>query len=38
MLLTAHNLQYYGDLMVGMREAIEAGRFAAFAVAFKGTE
>jgi queuine tRNA-ribosyltransferase len=35
MLLTAHNLQYYGDLMAGMRAAIEAGSFAAFAAAFE---
>src|SRR5271168_3749298 len=34
MLLTAHNLQYYGDLMAAMRSAIEAGSFAAFAAAF----
>jgi queuine tRNA-ribosyltransferase len=26
MLLTAHNLRYYADLMAGMREAIERGR------------
>jgi queuine/archaeosine tRNA-ribosyltransferase len=34
MLLTAHNLQYYADLMVAMREAIEVGTFAAFVAAF----
>ncbi|SFG47260.1 tRNA guanosine(34) transglycosylase Tgt [Sulfitobacter dubius] len=28
MLLTWHNLQYYQDIMAGMREAIAAGRFA----------
>ena len=27
MLLTWHNLQYYQDIMAGMREAIAAGRF-----------
>ncbi len=31
MLLTRHNLQHYQDLMRGIRGAIEAGRFAAFA-------
>jgi queuine tRNA-ribosyltransferase len=30
MLLTAHNLTYYADLMAAMREAIMAGRLAAF--------
>ena len=35
MLLTAHNLQYYGDLMAGTREAIEAGSFTAFAAGFE---
>jgi queuine tRNA-ribosyltransferase len=35
MLLTAHNLQYYGDLMAGMRAAIEAGSFTAFAAGFE---
>jgi queuine tRNA-ribosyltransferase len=34
MLLTRHNLTYYQDLMAGMRAAIEAGTFAAFAAAF----
>jgi queuine tRNA-ribosyltransferase len=38
MLLTAHNLQYYGDLMVAMRTAIEAGTFAAFAADFESAE
>ena len=27
MLLTWHNLQYYQDIMAGMRTAIAAGRF-----------
>ena len=35
MLLTWHNLQYYQDLMAGMRAAIAAGRFAEFVAAFK---
>jgi queuine tRNA-ribosyltransferase len=35
MLLTAHNLQYYGDLMAAMREAIERGSLAAFAADFE---
>jgi queuine tRNA-ribosyltransferase len=34
MLLTAHNLRYYADLMAGMRAAITGGSFAAFAAAF----
>jgi len=34
MLLTWHNLQYYQDLMAGMRSAIEDGRFAAFEAEF----
>ena len=33
MLMTWHNLRYYGDLMAGMRDAIAAGRFAAFEAA-----
>src|SRR5438105_10234393 len=33
MLLTAHNLQYYGDLMAAMRAAIQAGSLAALAAA-----
>ncbi|TVR96094.1 MAG: tRNA guanosine(34) transglycosylase Tgt [Rhodospirillales bacterium] len=33
-LLTAHNLTYYQDLMAGMRAAIAAGRFEAFRAAF----
>jgi queuine tRNA-ribosyltransferase len=35
MLLTAHNLQYYADLMAAMRRAIEAGSLAAFAAPFE---
>ena len=38
MLLTAHNLQYYGDLMAAMRAAIEDGSFAAFAATFESAE
>ena len=34
MLLTWHNLQYYQDLMAGMREAIAAGRFDAWEATF----
>jgi queuine tRNA-ribosyltransferase len=34
MLLTAHNLRYYADLMAAMRTAIETGRVADFAAAF----
>jgi len=34
MLLSWHNIQYYQDLMAGMRAAIEAGHFAAFAADF----
>lgn len=34
MLLTWHNLHYYQELMQGMRDAIEAGRFAAFEAEF----
>lgn len=30
MLMTQHNLHFYQDLMQGMRDAISAGRFAAF--------
>ncbi len=37
-LLTTHNLTFYQELMAGMREAIEAGRFAAFAQAFKAAQ
>jgi queuine tRNA-ribosyltransferase len=31
---TLHNLHYYQELMAGLREAITAGRLAAFAAAF----
>ena len=34
MLLTWHNLQYYQDLMAGIRHAIEEGQFAQFAAQF----
>ncbi len=34
MLLTWHNLHYYQELMAGLREAIAAGRLAAFVEAF----
>jgi queuine tRNA-ribosyltransferase len=34
MLLTWHNLHYYQELMAGVRDAIAAGRLAAFAAAF----
>jgi queuine tRNA-ribosyltransferase len=34
MLLTWHNIQYYQDLMAGMRQAIAAGTFDAFAREF----
>ncbi|MDJ0826937.1 MAG: tRNA guanosine(34) transglycosylase Tgt [Rhodobacter sp.] len=34
MLLTWHNLQYYQELMAGMRAAIAEGRFAAFEAEF----
>lgn len=34
-LATVHNLHYYHRLMAGMRAAIEAGRFADFAAAFR---
>lgn len=34
MLLTAHNLRYYADLMLGLRSAIDAGGFAEFAADF----
>jgi queuine tRNA-ribosyltransferase len=38
MLLTAHNLRYYADLMAAMRAAIETGSLADFAAAFENTE
>ena len=34
MLLSWHNIQYYQDLMSGMRRAIEAGQFAQFEADF----
>jgi queuine tRNA-ribosyltransferase len=34
MLLSWHNLHYYQQLMAGIREAIEAGKFADFSAAF----
>jgi len=34
MLLTWHNLQYFQDLMDGMRKAIAEGRFEAWEAAF----
>ncbi|HWG80054.1 MAG TPA: tRNA-guanine transglycosylase, partial [Stellaceae bacterium] len=34
MLLTAHNLRYYQDLMAGLRGAIDAGAIDAFAARF----
>ena len=34
MLMTWHNLTYYQDLMAGMRDAIAAGRFAAWEAGF----
>jgi queuine tRNA-ribosyltransferase len=34
MLLTAHNLHYYQDLMAAMRQAIEVGSLASFAAPF----
>jgi queuine tRNA-ribosyltransferase len=38
MLLTAHNLRYYADLMAAMRVAIEAGALGDFAAAFAETQ
>jgi queuine/archaeosine tRNA-ribosyltransferase len=35
MLLTAHNLRYYADLMAAMRAAIVTGSLAAFAAGFE---
>ena len=37
MLVTEHNLSFYQQLMQAMREAIEAGRFAAFASEFRSS-
>ncbi|MEK9971462.1 MAG: tRNA guanosine(34) transglycosylase Tgt, partial [Ferrovibrio sp.] len=38
MLMTAHNLTYYQDLMQGMRTAIAEGRLATFAADFHAGE
>ena len=38
MLLTEHNLRYYGDLMAGLRQAIAAGRLADFAASLAERE
>ena len=38
MLLTAHNLRYYADLMAMTRAAIETGSFADFAAAFESSQ
>ncbi|WP_341895906.1 tRNA guanosine(34) transglycosylase Tgt [Ferrovibrio terrae] len=38
MLMTAHNLTYYQDLMQGMRAAIPEGRLEAFAAEFHATQ
>jgi queuine tRNA-ribosyltransferase len=38
MLLTAHNLRYYQDLMRGLRGAVEAGTVEDFAAAFAETQ
>jgi queuine tRNA-ribosyltransferase len=38
MLLTAHNLRYYADLMAAMRTAIEAGALTDFAAAFASSQ
>jgi len=38
MLLTWHNLQYYQDLMAGIRGAIETGSFASFATQFEADQ
>jgi queuine/archaeosine tRNA-ribosyltransferase len=35
MLLTAHNLRYYADLMAAMRAAIERGSLAVLAATFE---
>jgi queuine tRNA-ribosyltransferase len=37
MLLTWHNLHYFQEIMAGMREAIDDGRFAAWEAAFHAT-
>jgi queuine tRNA-ribosyltransferase len=38
MLLTAHNLRYYADLIGTMRESIETGSLAEFAAAFESSQ
>jgi queuine tRNA-ribosyltransferase len=38
MLLTWHNLHYYGDLMAGLRQAIAAGRLETFAASFHAAQ
>jgi queuine/archaeosine tRNA-ribosyltransferase len=38
MLLTAHNLRYYADLIGIMRKAIETGSLAEFAAAFESSQ
>jgi queuine tRNA-ribosyltransferase len=38
MLLTAHNLRYYADLMVAMQIAIEARSLAEFAAEFESLQ
>ena len=38
MLLTAHNLRYYADLMAAMRAAIETGSLADFVAAFESSQ
>jgi len=38
MLLTAHNLSYYADLMAAMRAAIEMGSLADFAADFVSSQ
>jgi queuine tRNA-ribosyltransferase len=38
MLLTAHNLQYYADLMSAMRSAIETGSLASLVAAFSAAQ
>jgi queuine tRNA-ribosyltransferase len=35
MLATIHNLHYYLNLMQGIRDALDAGRFGAFVEQFK---
>jgi len=35
MLASVHNLHFYATLMHGVRDALEAGRFAEFAAAFR---